>query len=69
MNGCDYNARQLGDLKKHKAYVHGIDVTYYLCNADGCEYKAKVAGSLKQHKANIHDIDVLFYPCNEAKDN
>ena len=39
--GCEYESKWKHTLKKHKAMIHGIDVTYYLCNVDGCEYKAK----------------------------
>ena len=49
---------------KHKAFVHDIDVTYYLCSVDGCEYRAKDAGTLKTHKAFVHDIDVTYYLCS-----
>ena len=60
----EYKAKQASVLKTHKAMIHDIDVTYYLCNAVGCEYKANDAGSLKTHNALIHDIDVIYYLCN-----
>ena len=62
--GCEYETKNSSHLKRHKANIHDIDVTYYLCNVDGCEYKAKSAGHLKTHKAMIHDIDVTYYLCN-----
>jgi len=43
-------------VKRHKAMIYDIDVTYYLCNADGCYHKAKVAGNLNAHKKGIHGV-------------
>ena len=59
--GSEYESKWKSVVKRHKAGIHDIDVTYYLCNADGCEYKAKAAADLKRHKAAIHDIDVTYY--------
>ena len=53
-DGCEYESKRKAGHKQHKAMIHDIDVTYYLCNADGCEFKAK---------AHIHDIDVTYYLC------
>ena len=36
--GCEYKAKQVSTLKEHKANVHDIDVTYFLCDVDGCLY-------------------------------
>ena len=58
MNGCGYKTISASHLKRHKAMVHGIGVTFYLCGVGGCAYEAKDASNLKKHKANIHDIDV-----------
>ena len=64
--GCEYESKWKGTVKKHEAMVHDIDVTYYLCNVDGCEYKAKTAaGTLKRHKAMVHDTNVTYYCCND----
>ena len=52
--GCEFESKWKGHLKRHKAMVHDIDVLYYLCNSDGCEYKAKSSSNLNQHRKNIH---------------
>jgi len=44
--GCDYESRWAQSVKRHKAMVHDIDVTFYLCGVDDCEYKAKTAGTV-----------------------
>ena len=57
---CEYYSNRADSLKRHKANIHEIDVTYYLCGEDGCEYKAKDAGHVKSHKARIHGIILLL---------
>ena len=62
--GCEYKAKTASTLRRHKAYIHDIDVVYHPCSK--CDYEAKDAGNLKRHKANVHDIDVVYYPCSEC---
>ena len=49
------------NVKTHKANVHDIDVTFYLCGVGACEYKAKTASNLNTHKAMVHEIDVHIF--------
>ena len=56
MNGCVSKAKQASDLKTHKAMVHDIDITYYICDFKGCDYKAKKASHLKRDRSNVHDV-------------
>ena len=63
--GCDYKAKEAGNLKKHKANVHDIDVDWFPCDQDGCDYKAKQTSHLKKHKQMVHDIDVRWHPCDQ----
>ena len=56
VGGCDYKSKIKGNLRKHKAFVHDIDVVYYLCDVDGCEYKTKTTSNLRQHKTGFHGI-------------
>ena len=44
-DGCDYKAKNLGHVMRHKGNIHDVDVTYYLCGENGCEYKAEQRGS------------------------
>ena len=54
--GCNYESKWATTVKRHKAMVHDIDVTFYLCGVNECQYKAKHAGSVKRHKTTIHGI-------------
>ena len=54
-----------GDVLRHRANIHDIDVPCYLCGEDGCDFKTKTPSEVKGHKANIHDIDVTYYLCGE----
>ena len=68
-NLCDYKTNHLGNLKRHKAQIHDIDVTWYYCDIDKCNSKFKEHQTLKRHKANIHGIDVKWYYCDIDKCN
>ena len=48
-----YRGKTKGDLKIHKANVHGIDVEWQYC--DQCDFKAKRTGHLKRHKFTVHE--------------
>ena len=58
----DKKFKSNGQLKKHKASIHNIDVKWFPC--DLCDKRFKSNGQLKKHKANIHDIDIVWYSCN-----
>ena len=48
-------------LKRHKANIHEIGVTWYNC--DLCDYRSKEKSKLKRHKSHKHDLlsnDLLF---------
>ena len=62
---CEYYSPRASTVKRHKANIHDIDVTYHFCGEDGCDFKSKHASDLKCHRASIHDIDVTYYLCGE----
>jgi len=64
VGGCVYKSKESGNLKQHKADVHGIDVKWFKC--DQCAYKCKQNSSLKQHKASVHGIDVKWFKCDQC---
>jgi len=64
VGGCDFKSKQSGNLKKHKANIHDVDVKWFMC--DQCEYKSKQSVTLKQHKANMHGIDVKWVKCDQC---
>ena len=64
-NNSKYNLKEAGHLKRHKANVHNIGVTWHTCDQEKCEYKSKEAGHLKKHKANVHNIDVIWHKCDQ----
>ena len=47
------------NVKQHKANIHDIDVTYYLCGEDGCDYKAKKGSNVFEHKRRLHGFFAL----------
>jgi len=51
--GCEYKAKQKGQINQHRADVHDIGVTWHACAELGCEYKAKSESDLKKHKAAV----------------
>ena len=57
-----YKGEVVGHIKRHKAGIHDIDVTYYLRNVEGCKYKVKHSSNLKPHEAYIHGVS--HYQCN-----
>ena len=61
--GCEYKAKQRGNIKEHLANIHDIGVTWHSCPQEGCEYKAKMRSMIKKHLANIHDIGVTWHTC------
>ena len=65
IDGCTYVAQHAGNLRRHQASVHGVDVVFYPCQQDGCDFKTKTAGDLKQHLASIHDIGVKWHECDK----
>ena len=57
-DGCDYKTKMASSVRVHKAMIHDIGITCYLCGGeDGCDYKAKQASNVKVHKAAIHNTD------------
>ena len=62
--GCKYQSKWKGQLKKHKAFIHDIDVVYHFCTENGCDYVAKQPGQLKSHKASVHGVGVVYFPCS-----
>ena len=63
-NQCEYKTKDKPKLKRHKARIHDIDVTWYDCDVEGCQSKFKSAGEVKSHKAHKHNIDVTWHPCD-----
>ena len=61
--GCEYSTKWHQALKKHKANIHEVGVTWHKCDEKHCIYVAKQPGDLKTHKGNVHEIDVTWYPC------
>ena len=59
---CDYRCKQKGNLKRHLAHVHNVDVKWHHC--DYCDYQCKQKGGLKQHLANVHNVDVNWHHCD-----
>ena len=64
IEGCDYKSKHKSDLKRHKANVHDIGVTWHQCDIENCHYKCKQKCDLKRHKADVHDIDVTWHHCD-----
>ena len=62
---CDYKCKTKCNLKRHKASVHDIDVTWHYCDQPNCDKKFKQTGHLKDHKASVHDIDVTWHCCDQ----
>ena len=56
---CVYKCKLNGNLKRHKAHIHGIDVQWFDCHQ--CGFKCKQNDHLKVHKAHIHDGDVKWF--------
>ena len=48
--GCDFKAKQPGNLTKHKMVVHDIGVVWRHCDFPGCDYKARYVYALKEHQ-------------------
>ena len=61
---CGHKSKQKSHLKRHKADVHEIGVTWYHC--DHCDYKCKQKSSLNSHKASVHEIGVTWYHCDHC---
>ncbi len=51
-------------MKQHKASIHSVGVSWYLCDIPGCFVKTKRASHLKLHKAFIHSIGVIWTYCD-----
>ena len=62
--GCTYKTKHAGDLRRHQASIHGVNIIFHECKEEGCEYKAKQGGALKRHLANMHDIGVVWHKCD-----
>ena len=62
VEGCSYKTAWGNNLKKHKAAIHDIGVTWHGCRF--CDFKSKDKGNLKRHEAYQHDIGVVWYCCN-----
>mmetsp|Transcript_27669 Transcript_27669/g.52429 ORF Transcript_27669/g.52429 Transcript_27669/m.52429 type:complete len:260 (+) Transcript_27669:119-898(+) len=60
---CTYKTKRAGDLKKHKKFVHSINVKLYPCPFPGCTYTAKQASNLTQHTQNVHSLNVQWHRC------
>ena len=52
--GCEYKAKEAGNLRKHRANIHDIDVLYYPCKVEGCNYEGKTSSNTKTHMRNVH---------------
>jgi hypothetical protein len=64
MEECEFKCKQKGNLKRHLAEIHDIDVKWFHCEMEECEFKCKQKGDLKRHLASVHDIDVEWYHCD-----
>lgn len=58
---CKYKTKILGNLKKHMANIHNIDVIWKNCTL--YNYKSKRSSNIKRHKAYKHNINVTRYDC------
>jgi hypothetical protein len=65
VGGCAYKCKQSGNIRQHKAHIHGIDVRWFRC--DQCAYKCKENSRLKVHKASVHGIDVKWFKCDKCE--
>ena len=61
---CVYRTKLTGDLKKHKAAIHSVDIVWHCCPELRCEYKAKRKDQIKTHRALAHTI-VTWHDCPE----
>ena len=59
---CDLCHVSFRNLKKHKAYVHNVNVTWHKCGL--CSASFKRAADVKRHKAYVHNVDVTWHKCN-----
>ena len=59
---CKYKCKHRGNLKRHLAQKHHINVKWFACNI--CKFKCKLCINLKRHLAQIHDIDVKWFSCD-----
>ena len=57
---CQFKAKTKGEIKKHKAQAHGIDVQWWPCDFKDCVFKAKSASNLASHKQYQHKIGVKW---------
>ena len=63
-NYCTFSSKSKGDLTKHLAFKHNINVKWYKC--DICEYKAKSASGIKSHKIQFHNLNVTWHFCEHC---
>ena len=70
-HNCSYKTKREGNIKEHRADVHGIGApvsggrTWRTCGVGVCVYKTNMLSSLKNHKAAIHNIDAVWHYCRE----
>ena len=64
-DGCNYKCKRKNNLKRHKAVLHDIGVTWFHCDQYNCNYKVKQKSNLKKHKASKHDIGVTWFNCDQ----
>ena len=59
---CDICDKLVYNVKRHKMYVHNINVTWKKC--DLCNSQFKTNSNLKHHKMQAHNIDVTWIKCD-----
>jgi len=57
--GCTFRAKQIGNLKKHRAAVSAhqpqalAQQTWFYCGMKGCDFRAKSNNLVTQHKDEV----------------
>ena len=60
---CGHKAKTVGDLDKHKKYVHGPKV--YPCPVSGCSFTTKYPNNIRHHTNSAHS-QVRPFKCDEC---
>ena len=51
--GFSYETKRANNLKRHKANIHNIGVTWHRCDQPGCSYEAKNTDSYPKKFSKI----------------
>ena len=63
-NRCTHRSIFITNVKRHKSFVHNIDVTWYHCDKKGCNQKFKMLSHVARHKYDCHNIGVTWHHCD-----